>query len=91
MFLLKQKDSLILNEVREECFHHIPGSLTGICAVDVTQLAKAEAIPSRWVNITIHGYNRAAGGHLEHFPYLNIHFKVGDRAPKLWSCNDNRH
>lgn len=65
-----------------------PGSLTGICAMDVTQLAEAEAITSRRVNITIHCHYRAAGGHLEHLTHLNVHFKVGDRAPELWSCND---
>lgn len=70
-------------------FIHTPGSLTGICAVDVTQLAEAEAITSRWVDITIHSHYRTAGGHLEHLPHLNVHFKVGDRAPKLWSCNEN--
>lgn len=70
-------------------FIHPPGSLTGICAVDVTQLAEAEAITSRWVDITIHSHYRTAGGHLEHLPHLNVHFKVGDRAPKLWSCNEN--
>lgn len=71
-------------------FNHKPCSLTGVCAVDVTQLAEAEAIASWWVNITIHSHYRAAGGHLKHLTHLHVHFKVGDRAPKLWSCIENR-
>lgn len=74
-----------------ECslFIHTPGSLTCICAVDVTQLTKAEAVTSWWVNVTIHGHDRAAGGDFKHLPHLNVHFKVRDRAPKLWPWNEN--
>ncbi|TNN36833.1 hypothetical protein EYF80_052999 [Liparis tanakae] len=53
-------------------------------------LSEAEAVASRRVHVAVHGYDRAAGGHLEHLAHLDVHFKVGDGAPELGSCNENR-
>lgn len=65
---------------------NLPGSLAGIRAMDVTQLAQTEAVTSRRVHVTVHRHDRAAGGHLEHLAHLNVHFKIGDGAPELGSC-----
>lgn len=67
-----------INDIQSLIVVHIPGSLTGICAMDVTQLAETEAIASRRVNVAIYRHHRAAGGHLEHLTHLDVHFKVGD-------------
>jgi len=75
---------------QEDLDGHTPRSLTCVCAVDVTQLSEAEAVASRRVDVAVHGYDRAAGGHLEHLAHLDVHFKVGDGAPELGSCNENR-
>lgn len=83
-------DSLVLLGRRGFCSaRDAPGSLAGIRAVDVTQLTQAEAIAPRWVHVPVHGHHGAAGRHLEHLPHLNVHFKVGDRAPELRSCHEN--
>lgn len=66
-----------------------PGSLAGVRAVDITQLTQAEAIASRRVHVPVHSHHGAAGRHLKHLSHLNVHFKVGDRAPELRSCHEN--
>lgn len=48
---LKKKTDTVLNSFKRQSrrlfvFIHTPGSLTGVCTVDITQLAKAEAIAS---------------------------------------------
>lgn len=67
-----------------------PGPLAGVCAVDVAQLAEAKAVSSWWVDVSIDSNYRTAGGNLEHLTHLNIHLKVRDGAPELWTCRGTR-
>lgn len=53
-----------------------PCSLTSICAMNIAQLSKTEAVSSRWIHIAIDSYQWAVSKDLEHLPYLDIHLKV---------------
>ncbi len=63
----------------------IPGSLDGLCAMYVTQLAETEAISTWRVNITVHRYDGTVRQHLKRLAHLNVHLKVCNRAPVIWS------
>lgn len=62
-----------------------PCSLTGICAMHIAQLPQTEAVSSGWIHIAIYSYQRAISQDLKHLPHLDIHLKVWDWAPELWT------
>lgn len=69
---------------------HTPGSLDVLRPVHVTQLAQAEAVPSRRVHVAIHRHGGTRGLDLERLANLDVHLKVGDGAPVLrgWVVGD---
>lgn len=72
------------------CVWYRPGPFTGLGTVNVTKLPKAETISSRWIHVAIHCHHGTTGQHLKHLTNLNIHLKIGDGTPELWSCEVKR-
>lgn len=83
-------DSSCLKLFHDNLRGNIPGPLYVLCSVDIAQLTQAEAIPSRRVHVAVHRHDRARRRHLEGLPDLDIHLKVGNGAPVLWSWTDQR-
>lgn len=73
------KDTVFFNYTCSPC------SLTGICAMHIAQLPQTEAVSSGWIHIAVYSYQRAVSQDLKHLPHLDIHLKVWDWAPELWT------
>ena len=67
----------------------LPGSLAGISAVNVGQLAETEAVDAGRVSVAVHCdcFHRVRD--LERLPYLLVQLKVGLRAPELRGWEDD--
>ena len=61
----------------------LPGFVTGLCAVNIRQLAQTEAVQTGGVRVAVHCDPGVAVGHLKGLPHLLVQLKVSNGATEL--------